>query len=124
MSDEIRHLGRVDAALLDTKGERPCDGVLRGGLNGSDEEEEPVSGARVVLVDMLPQKNITLLSSYYDSEGNYLHRRRLPSGEEFDIVKNFPTEKELFSVFEGVAEDQEYREHDYLRRWMLAFRKK
>ena len=80
-----------------------------------------VPGSRVIIVDMLPAKNLTYLGTHRDEEGNLIHPRRLPSGEDFEVVKNFPTEEELVACVRGHGRDVEYRAHDGLRRWMLAF---
>ena len=47
-------------------------------------------GSRVIIVDMLPARNLTYLGTYRDEEGNLIHPRKLPTGEEFEVVKNFP----------------------------------
>jgi ubiquinone/menaquinone biosynthesis C-methylase UbiE len=78
-------------------------------------------GANVVLVDMLPRPELERMFSHYDDEGNRISRRPLPTGEVFEVVRNFPSEKELDHVFGCVAEGMDYREHAGLRRWMLAF---
>jgi demethylmenaquinone methyltransferase/2-methoxy-6-polyprenyl-1,4-benzoquinol methylase len=78
-------------------------------------------GSRVIMIDMLPAENLDFLGTYYDEEGNRINLRRLPSGEEFEIVKNFPTEEELMSSIEGFGREVEYRTHDSLKRWMLSF---
>jgi demethylmenaquinone methyltransferase/2-methoxy-6-polyprenyl-1,4-benzoquinol methylase len=78
-------------------------------------------GSRVIMIDMLPAENLNFLGTYYDEEGNRINLRRLPSGEEFEVVKNFPTEEELVSSIEGFGREVEYRTHDPLKRWMLSF---
>ena len=80
-----------------------------------------VPGSRVIIVDMLPAKNLTYLGTHRDGEGNLIHPRKLPSGEEFEVVKNFPTEEDLATCVRGFGRDVIYRSHDRLRRWMLAF---
>jgi SAM-dependent methyltransferase len=80
-------------------------------------------GAHVVLVDMLWRDHPDLRGYRYDEEGNLYHRRRLPDGQEFDVIKNYPTEEELYGYLEGIGEDIEYREHQELLRWMIAYRK-
>ena len=77
--------------------------------------------SRVIIVDMLPAKNLTYLDTHYDEEGNLIHYRKLPNEEEFVVVKNYPTEDELVSCIRGFGRDIEYLTHDPLRRWMLAF---
>ena len=77
--------------------------------------------SRVIIVDMLPAKNLTFLDTRTDDEGNLIHLRRLPNGEDFEVVKNFPTEQELGACVRDFGRDIEYKAHDTLRRWMLAF---
>ena len=79
-------------------------------------------GARVVFVDMM-YRDIPFFRGYRkDEEGNLIHRRRLPNGQEFDVVKNFPTKQELFQYLEGMIKDIEYREHKALLRWVLIYK--
>jgi 2-polyprenyl-3-methyl-5-hydroxy-6-metoxy-1,4-benzoquinol methylase len=78
-------------------------------------------GSRVIIVDMLPARNLTYLGTHLDDDGNTIHSRKLPGGQEFEIVKNFPDEQELVSSVEDFGRDIEYRAHDPLRRWMLTF---
>jgi demethylmenaquinone methyltransferase/2-methoxy-6-polyprenyl-1,4-benzoquinol methylase len=80
------------------------------------------SGSPVVIVDMLPIKNLTRLGSRYDGEGNFLHKRKLPSGEEFEVVKNFPAERELRDAVAAVATPLGYSVYERLRRWTFIFR--
>jgi demethylmenaquinone methyltransferase/2-methoxy-6-polyprenyl-1,4-benzoquinol methylase len=74
----------------------------------------------VIIIDMLPMKELDRMFSHYDAEGNLIHRREFPDGKVFEVVKNFPKEEDLLRVFGGVAENIEYREHDDLRRWVLT----
>lgn len=83
--------------------------------------ERLAPGSRVIMIDMLPAEDLTFLGTYRDKEGNRINFRKLPSGEEFEVVKNFPTEQELVSSVEGFGGKVEYRIHDRLRRWMLTF---
>ena len=78
-------------------------------------------GAKVVFIDMMPSESLDRMFSHYDNEGNLIHKRTLPDGQQFYVVKNFPTEEELRDVLDGLADDIEYYEHWSLRRWMLIY---
>ncbi|MDH4222205.1 MAG: class I SAM-dependent methyltransferase [candidate division Zixibacteria bacterium] len=80
-----------------------------------------VKGAKVIFVDMLPRESLDRMFSHYDEEGNLIHKRSLSDGEEFYVVKNFPAEKELKSIFEGKVGDFEFYQDIPLKRWMLAY---
>jgi len=56
-----------------------------------------------------------------DDEGNIRHTRHLPDGQQFEIIKNFPTREELMSVLEGVAQEVEYFEDKPTARWLFAY---
>jgi 2-polyprenyl-3-methyl-5-hydroxy-6-metoxy-1,4-benzoquinol methylase len=77
--------------------------------------------SRMIIVDMLPARNLTYLGTHLDDEGNLIHPRRLPDGEDFEIVKNFPSEEDLRSCVGGFGRDVQYQAHDPLRRWVLTF---
>jgi demethylmenaquinone methyltransferase/2-methoxy-6-polyprenyl-1,4-benzoquinol methylase len=78
-------------------------------------------GSRVIIVDMLPTRNLTYLGTHRDEEGNLIHPRKLSSGETYEVVKNFPTEQELAACVKGFGRDMVYLNHDGLRRWGLIF---
>jgi len=88
-------------------------------LKGLHQKLRP--GAPVVFVDMMPCDSQHRMFSHYDDEGNLIHRRQLPSGEQYYVVKNFPTEAELRETLDGVADNVEYHEHLAMRRWILAY---
>ncbi|UCD63370.1 MAG: class I SAM-dependent methyltransferase [Candidatus Zixiibacteriota bacterium] len=79
-------------------------------------------GSSVVFVDMLPNRDLHRMFSHYDEEGNLIQRRLLPDGQQFHVVKNFPTRQELFESLAGQAQDIEYHEHHALNRWVLIYR--
>ncbi len=78
-------------------------------------------GANVVFIDMLPRPELELELYHRDDEGNLVRQRRLPDGSEFHVVKNFPTEKELKDIFNGIANNIEYYEDLPLKRWVLTY---
>jgi len=79
------------------------------------------TGAKVVFIDMMPSESLDRMFSHYDNEANLIHKRTLPDGQQFYVVKNFPTEEELRDVLDGLADDIEYYEHWSLRRWVLTY---
>ena len=83
-----------------------------------------VKGAKVIFIDMMPSEALNEMFSHYDGEGNLIHKRNLPDGEEFYVVKNFPTENDLKEIFENQVEDFEFYQHLPLKRWMLTYTKK
>jgi demethylmenaquinone methyltransferase/2-methoxy-6-polyprenyl-1,4-benzoquinol methylase len=80
-----------------------------------------IPGSGVAIVDMLPIENLTPLGSRFDADGNMIHRRKLPGGGEYEVVKNFPSEDELRGAIAPVGDDVDYWVHKGLRRWMLGF---
>jgi SAM-dependent methyltransferase len=79
-------------------------------------------GSRVVFLDMQHHHDPRFEHYRIDSEGNRVHRRRLPDGREFDVIKNFPTEGQLRATVAGIATNVEFREYSGLSRWMLSYR--
>ena len=55
-----------------------------------------------------------------DAEGNTYQLRRLQSGAEFEVVKNFPTEAELRDHLRGIAQDINFTTLTYY--WCLSYR--
>lgn len=78
-------------------------------------------GGRVVVVDMLRTPSFDLAFHRFDSEGNEVQLRTLPSGGAYEVVKNFPSEEALRDRLEGWARDVDYREVGSLKRWVLRF---
>lgn len=76
----------------------------------------------VVFVDMMYRDHPDLRPRRIDEEGNLIARRRLPNGQEFDVLKNFPTEAEVLSPIEDLGRDPVYHEDRELLRWMVAYR--
>jgi protein-L-isoaspartate O-methyltransferase len=59
-----------------------------------------------------------------DEEGNLLEERTLRNGRKFEIVKNFPTEKEIIHELTGIAERVTYREYPEGRYWTVSYNTK
>ena len=54
-----------------------------------------------------------------DAEGNTYQMRPLPSGEEYEVLKNFPTAVELADAVRPVAREAHLEELTYY--WLLVF---
>ncbi|MCK4572989.1 MAG: class I SAM-dependent methyltransferase [candidate division Zixibacteria bacterium] len=80
-----------------------------------------VPGATVIMLDMTPKDSLIMPDSYYDDEGNYIHPRTLPNGKQYFVVKNFPSEQELYAVVSPRGSQIEYHENHPLRRWLLKY---
>ncbi len=55
-----------------------------------------VAGSRVTFVDMSYRDDFNNDPTHFDSDGNRISKRTLPDGSEFEVVKNFPSERELY----------------------------
>ena len=52
-----------------------------------------------------------MLAPVYDEiEGNNVERRSLTFGRPFEIVKNFPTRKEIMTILGDIADNVKYIE--------------
>ncbi len=78
-------------------------------------------GASVLFLDMTYQDYPEFTAYRRDDEGNGITKRRLPNGQEFDVIKNFPTEHELRMHVAAVAEQMQFFEYPTLHRWMFAY---
>ena len=79
------------------------------------------SGAPVVFLDQMPYIDPDGGEVWSDAAGNRLHRRTLPDGAKYTVVKNFPEEPELRSLLEGKSEQVRFIEDESLRRWLLTY---
>jgi ubiquinone/menaquinone biosynthesis C-methylase UbiE len=77
--------------------------------------------ALVVSIDMTPRPELEAGFSGIDRYGNRIYRRELPDGSQYDVVKNFPDEKELDEIFSQWSDDIAYVEFPDLRRWAVTF---
>jgi SAM-dependent methyltransferase len=76
-------------------------------------------GAVVAILDnTFTQWSSTPLSRR-DAEGNTYQKRTLANGEEFEIMKNFPTKEELAELVGPVAREAHMEELTYY--WLLVF---
>ena len=77
--------------------------------------------SKVIVLDMLPRKELDEMFSHMDQEGNIIQKRKLPNGKEYRVIKNFPTKEELFGYIKSYAFDVNYFEDDELLRWVLSY---
>jgi demethylmenaquinone methyltransferase/2-methoxy-6-polyprenyl-1,4-benzoquinol methylase len=77
-------------------------------------------GALVVLADNLPIRGSSSPPTGVDAEGNSYQRRRLRTGHEFDVIKNYPSEAELRATLAGLGEQIQYRALTHF--WALWYR--
>lgn len=78
-------------------------------------------GSKVIMIDMLRKPELDKMFSHIDEEGNVIQKRTLPNGKEYQVVKNFPTKKELLRDLEDYAVNLNYYESDNLLRWVLSY---
>jgi ubiquinone/menaquinone biosynthesis C-methylase UbiE len=88
-------------------------------LNGLHRKLKP--GSRVLFLDMMQNDELISNESYHDDDGNFIHKRILPDGQQFHVIKNFPKDKELREIISGYASDIEIHENLYLERWLLSY---
>ena len=79
------------------------------------------SGALVLFVDQLPYDGHVRRQ---DPLGNTIEQRSLPDGRSFEIVKNFPTVKDIGRVLCSIAENVEYTEHPDEKSWSVSYNTK
>ena len=77
-----------------------------------------VPGALVVFADQLPYE---WPDRRCDAEGNSLERRTVGDGRSWEIVKNFPTEKEITGHLAGLGVGTSYREYPESGYWALTY---
>jgi len=93
--------------------------MITGFLTGLHNKLEP--GSLVIFIDMMQNDMLVSGDSYYDDDGNFIHKRTLPDGQSFDIIKNFPTELELKRVAGLFSNNIRYYENFYLERCLLSY---
>ena len=76
-------------------------------------------GARVAILDNSYAEGSSTPISRRDNEGNTYQMRKLANGEEFEIMKNFPTHAELADLVRPVAREAHMEDLTYY--WMLVF---
>jgi demethylmenaquinone methyltransferase/2-methoxy-6-polyprenyl-1,4-benzoquinol methylase len=76
-------------------------------------------GALVAILDNKYVEGSSTTILRRDSAGNTYQKRRLANGDEYEVLKNFPTAPELTEVVRGVAHDARLEELAYY--WLLVF---
>ncbi len=77
-------------------------------------------GALVVFADNNYVEGITHpRSDHVDEEGNTYSRRTLESGQQYEVLKNFPTEAEVREVLSGLASDIHYFDSTFY--WCVSY---
>jgi demethylmenaquinone methyltransferase/2-methoxy-6-polyprenyl-1,4-benzoquinol methylase len=89
-------------------------------LNALAAKLEP--GAVVAILDNSYAEGSSTPVSRRDSEGNTYQMRRLASGEEYEVLKNFPTADELAAAVRPIAREAQLESLAYY--WLLTFRLK
>lgn len=80
------------------------------------------SGARVCFIDNLYVEGESTPISRIDSQGNTYQKRALSTGENYEVVKNFPSELELTTIIAPYGTNIEYRNNKYF--WILSYETK
>ena len=76
-------------------------------------------GARVVFIDNVYVEGGSTPISRTDEKGNTYQTRRLDDGNEYEVLKNFPTEPELRAAVEDFAADVQIELLGYY--WVLSY---
>jgi ubiquinone/menaquinone biosynthesis C-methylase UbiE len=76
-------------------------------------------GARVVILDNLFVGSSSTPISRRDAEGNTYQKRKILTGEEYEVLKNFPTPDELRAAVAPVAREAHLESLTYY--WLLVF---
>jgi demethylmenaquinone methyltransferase/2-methoxy-6-polyprenyl-1,4-benzoquinol methylase len=77
-------------------------------------------GALVGILDNRFAEGSSTAISRRDAEGNTYQMRRLASGEEYEVLKNFPTAEELADAVRPIAREAHLETLNYY--WLLVFR--
>lgn len=84
-----------------------------------------IPGALVLFSDQLeydvPRVDGMATQRREDANGDTIERRILSDGREYDIVKNFPTEQELFAAVSEFGTDVQYKEWPGEAHWELTY---
>lgn len=76
-------------------------------------------GAVVAILDNRYAEGSSTKISRRDAEGNTYQMRPLPDGEEYEVLKNFPTPEELAEAVRPVAREAHLETVTYY--WLMAF---
>jgi demethylmenaquinone methyltransferase/2-methoxy-6-polyprenyl-1,4-benzoquinol methylase len=78
------------------------------------------SGSVVAILDNRYAEGSSTPISRRDAEGNTYQVRHLPNGEEYEVLKNFPTPEELAEAVRPVAREAHLEAVTYY--WLMAFK--
>ena len=95
-------------------------GELRGFISRLD--AKLARGAVIAVLDNTFVEGSSTPISRRDAEGNTYQVRKLANGEDYEVVKNFPTEDELRDAVADVAAEAHLETLRYY--WLLVFRTK
>jgi len=76
-------------------------------------------GSRVAILDNTYVEGSSTAISRHDGEGNTYQMRKVLSGEEYEVLKNFPTPGELKAAVAPIAREAHLESLNYY--WMLVF---
>jgi demethylmenaquinone methyltransferase/2-methoxy-6-polyprenyl-1,4-benzoquinol methylase len=76
-------------------------------------------GSRVAILDNTYAEGSSTPISRHDAEGNTYQMRKVLSGEEYEVLKNFPTPAELRASVAPVAREAHLESLNYY--WLLVF---
>ena len=79
-------------------------------------------GAVIAILDNTFVEGSSTPISRRDADGNTYQMRKLANGEDYEVVKNFPTEQELREALADVAAEAHLETLRYY--WLLVFRTK
>jgi demethylmenaquinone methyltransferase/2-methoxy-6-polyprenyl-1,4-benzoquinol methylase len=74
-------------------------------------------GGAAVFVDMLRKEALDRMYSHHDEDSNRIEHRSVADGQEFFVVKNFPTEAQMCDHFKNFKSPIFYRTYADLERW-------
>lgn len=92
---------------------------LRGFLGICLDQIQP--GDELIFIDNQYVEGSSTSISRTDEHGNSYQQRQLLSGEMFEIIKNFPNERSIQQVIDGLSTNLEWLELEYF--WVAKFRK-
>ena len=120
---------KADAVTLDGA-PGGCDGAFAGFWWSHVKKSDLAKFVQNLASKLLPGAVVAILDNRYaegsstaisrrDAEGNTYQIRHLPNGEEYEVLKNFPTPEELADAVRPVARESTLETVTYY--WLLTF---
>jgi SAM-dependent methyltransferase len=81
-----------------------------------------VEGGKVCFIDNIYVEGESSKISRIDENGNTYQKRKLSNGEEYEVIKNFPTEDELVELLSNFGKNSVYHKNKYY--WIISYEKK